>query len=178
MSAKKIPNTSSPLPGTEPLSIERWIKASVAAGKFQVFIMLTVQSLGRLDLVLSEQSKRLLQRFSAERETVEFSLEMNDHMTLAYLWILGAYEILRSIAQRLSKQPQRFREAKASLERIRIPLAKDEPAKKHAATDSAVAYPIFHFQHGVGRQVNQSTVFTRSELARVFLEGLESLIGP
>lgn len=156
--------------------MERWIKASVAAGKFEVFMMPAVQSLGKLDVVLSEQSNRLVQRFPAEGETMEFSLEMNDHMTLAYLWVLGAYEILRSIAQRLSTQPQRFKEAKASFERIRIPLAKYEPAKKHASTDSAVAYPIFHFQHGVGWQVNQSTVFTRSELSRDFWEGLESLI--
>jgi len=156
--------------------MERWIKASVAAGKFEVFMMSTVQSLGRLDLVLSEQSNTLVGRFPAERESMEFSREMNDHMTLAYLWVLGAYEILRSIAQRLRMQPKRFKEAKAYFERIRIPLAKYEPAKKYASTDSAVAYPIFHFQHGVGWQVNQSTVFTRSELSREFLEGLESLI--
>jgi hypothetical protein len=86
--------------------------------------------------------------------------------------------ILRSTAQRLSTQPQRFKEAKASFERIGIPLDKYELAKKDASTDSAVAYPIFHFQHGVGWRVDQSTIFTRSDLSREFLEGLESLISP
>jgi hypothetical protein len=32
--------------------MERWIKASLMAGKFEVFMMPTVQSLGGLDLAL------------------------------------------------------------------------------------------------------------------------------
>ena len=104
---------------------KRWVDASQKFDSYDIWIIPTIQG------------------------------DVGDHLTLSYLWVLGAYEIVRSLCQRAKEDPSFFptyrkelQNLKVEFVRIRIPLAKFEPAKKFSATDSCFAYPGFHVELG------------------------------
>jgi hypothetical protein len=67
----------------------------------------------------------------------------------------------------------RFQATKRQFARLRIPLAKMQPASGFAGEDNHIAYPGVDQEHGVAWQLNRSTVISRRELSDAFLEGLE-----
>lgn len=68
-----------------------------------------------------------------------------------------------------------IKSTKIDFERIRIPLAKFEPARRHQATDSAVAWPGVHPNLGLGWGVSNDKYVSRRQLADDLLSALEIL---
>lgn len=156
----------------------RWVNASHKLATFDQFIVVTAQGLGKLDSKLLKEDEMLVQ----QNTTSSPYGDMSDHITMSYLWVLGAYEIIRSLEQRareesdfLPEQTESLQQLKWRFERLRIPLAKFEAAKKHSDTDSHIAYPGVNTELGIAWQVSQDTWITRRELSDSMLELFESI---
>jgi hypothetical protein len=100
----------------------------------------------------------------------------------AHLWLLGAYEYVRMIAQRIDEDPSlateaaiaRIKEIKLLFARLRMPLAKLEPAGRHADTDYSIALPGVGSK-GLGWKVNDSLIIYQEELSDAFLAMLSAI---
>ena len=161
----------------------RWIDASVAAGAVEPFMMPIVQGLGRLDCRLIPEDARFSQLPEQARSSVHEGTLLTDRFTLSYLWVLGAYELVRTLDQRCRTNPattmpesfqSRLAALKRGMERLRIPLAKMEPARRFPS-DSAIAYPALSRDLGIAWQVAQDTYITRRELSDSLLDFLTDL---
>jgi hypothetical protein len=110
------------------------------------------------------------------------SIAIHEHITLSYLWVLGAYEFIRTLCDRVSvddleKTPAEVREilleVKRRFARVRMPLAKMEAASKHEDEDGPIAYPGMRHGVGVAWKLNANTLVPRRELSDALLESLE-----
>jgi hypothetical protein len=161
---------------------ERWLKVSIGLGRFEQQMMPLVQQLGRLDARLIQADEMWPDRFLEKDLSYEDSSTLHEHITLSYLWVLGAYEFIRTLCDRVNmddqeKTPTEVRnillEAKRRFARVRVPLAKMEPVSKFAAEDGPIAYPGLKRDAGVAWQLNPNTIVTRRELSDALLEALE-----
>ena len=145
-------------------------------------MVVVLQGLGRLDTALTEADKIFLADFEKTRDSLEESLKLNERFTLSYLWVLGAYELVRTICQRIKEKgsvvPEElageFVSLKKEFNRLRVPVAKMEPASGHKNTDSHIAYPAINTAKGIAWQVAQDVFITRQDLADRLLSVLES----
>jgi hypothetical protein len=100
-----------------------------------------VRALGRLDSFLRKESRSAV----GDLEETEFPnlSVIEDYLALSQLWVFGAYELLRSIDQKLSEgdfalpmtTSAKVKEMKMRFARIRVPLAKLEPANRFRLVD-------------------------------------------
>ena len=79
-----------------------WVKNSFAAVRFEKFLPVTIQMLGRLDCHLIDEDARFAGLPPAGREDIPESLRLNDRFTLSYLWVLGC---MRLFAQFINEHP-------------------------------------------------------------------------
>jgi hypothetical protein len=107
---------------------------------------------------------------------------LHEHITLSYLWVLGAYEFIRTLCDRIKmddheKTPEEVRnillEAKRRFNWVRVPLAKMEAVSEFATEDGPIAYPGLKAGVGVAWQLNPNTIVTRRELSEALLDALE-----
>jgi hypothetical protein len=157
---------------------KRWVDVSHKLASFDHFIIVTVQGIGKLDAKLVKEDEFLVQQGTASSPFGD----LGDHITMSYLWVLGAYELIRSLDQRaredsdfLPEQKESLQNLKWRFERLRIPLAKFEPAKRHVETDSHIAYPGINTKLGIAWRVANDTWITRRELSDAMLELVESI---
>lgn len=169
----------------EPLDNNRyqmWISFSHAVAKIEPFMVPIVQGLGRLDAWLVFESERYGSLPTEVRTTAAESIALNDRITLSYLWVLGAYELIRSIDQRKGivrgfsdAVKQLIGETKMYFNRVRVPLAKMEPAHQFKDSDGRIAYPYNHDSLGAAWRVSKTTVIARIDLSDHLLELLEEI---
>jgi hypothetical protein len=161
---------------------ERWLKVSIGLGRFEQQMWPLVLQLGRLDTRLIQADETWPDRFFQSNLSDEDSSALHEHITLSYLWVLGAYEFIRTLCDRVKmddqeKTPEEVRnillEAKRRFARVREPLAKMEPASKFATEDGPIAYPGLKPGAGVAWQLNPNTIVTRRELSDDLLQALE-----
>lgn len=158
----------------------RWVSASHGLTRYETFMVSTVQGLGRLDEFLAARDSRYVagEGYLSERFGI---LDFSDHITLSYLWVLGAYEIVRVMHQRerdsRSSLSTSINELLRQFARLRVPLAKFEPAERHKKTDFRIAYPVLNSDYGVAWQVSENTFISRRELSDQFLQLLEGEYG-
>ena len=142
-----------------------------------------VQGLGRIDIFLIQSDHKFGELKPKEIESSGASTALTDKFTLSYLWVLGAYELVRTIDQRCrattdllgSPITTTVNEVKRTFERLRVPLAKFEPAKRHEATDSHIAYPAINENLGVFWRVSPDKYIGRRELSDILLDLLERI---
>lgn len=160
---------------------ERWLKVSIGLARFDPFLPDLVQSLGKMDATLCETDVSLVEKYKqGGNANVDYEV-IQGHLTHSYLWILGSYEVIRTLTQSIKEKKsddpaevlERFQNAKKRFSRLRIPLAKFEAAKAHNKTDFKIAYPGFAYQIGIAWQVSDDVVISRQELSDLFLETLE-----
>jgi hypothetical protein len=159
---------------------ERWIKVSIGLMRFEPHLMGLVQSLGDMDVKLCGTDEKLVDDYCQKNISPDYE-NIQGHLTQSYLWVLGAYEVVRTLTQRMSENqcndpPQvfeSFRQVKARFARVRVPLAKFEPASIHKKTDSHIAYPGFAFDLGIAWQVSEGVIVSRRELSDALLSALE-----
>jgi hypothetical protein len=155
----------------------KWIQASQGLNHIEEFMIVVLQGLGRLDCQLISQDERFGQLPEKERGTVQESILLSDRTTLSYLWVLGAYELVRALDERCHSDTsllsdslmQQIRSTKHQIERLRIPLAKMEPAKRHA-TDSPIAYPALSLERGIAWQLGSDIYISRRDLSDSLLQ--------
>jgi hypothetical protein len=160
-----------------------WIRLSHKAAKFQPHMVVTIQGLGKFDAKLIAEDRHYLSLPEAERLGIDQSIELSDRFISSYLWVLGTYEVIRSIDQYCREnasllnveQASGLRGVKHLFERVRIPLAKFEPARRFSETDSTVAYPSLSREHGIAWQVADNVFTARGELSDCFLKLLRVL---
>lgn len=161
---------------------ERWIKLSIGLIRFEPHLMELVQSLGDIDVKLCKIDEILVDDYCQKNISPDYE-DIQGHVTQSYLWVLGAYEVVRMLTQRMSENqyndpPQileRFRQVKARFARVRVPLAKFEPASIHKKTDSHIAFPGFAFDAGVAWKVSEGVIVSRRELSDELLNALEHI---
>jgi len=157
--------------------MERWVKVSYKFASLypvnsaeQFGSVITIQKLARfehdIDVLEEEYRSKRSQGLS------EVPGELDRITTYSYLWVLGAYEIIRTLAQKT--QHALHIKTRDEFARLRIPLAKLEPSKKHASSDFAFPEPVFFSaSHEVGWTLNPNLVMTRKQLSEALLESLE-----
>jgi len=164
---------------------ERWTKASQGAEKIAGFASIQVQMLGRLDIELIEEdeSKRSILN-PEDRGSIaqDKSLLFMRHCTLSYLWVLGGYEIIRTVAERSQKGLiadsnllERISDTKNSFSRLRIPLAKFVAEDRHKNTDYPFAWPSTHNTLGVSWKISDNLFISRRQLSDDLLFVLETI---
>jgi len=156
--------------------ISRWLATLHILDKLDMDISIVVKQLAKLDNKLIEWSKKHDPRSRIEKGTLD---DFEEYLTISYLWVLGAYEIIRTIYQRCKEQnifPQvimdKIKDTKDYFTRIRVPLAKLEPAKKYKNTDYSIAFP-HNTKFGLGWLIGDNRCILRINLSDKFLELLE-----
>lgn len=95
----------------------------------------------------------------------------------AHLWVLGAYELVRMISERVHKDCsltmeeaiEKIQETKRQFERVRIPLAKREPSRRNALTDFPVAYAGIGSE-GLAWKIADDVVISQRQLSDALWE--------
>ncbi|RBL79373.1 hypothetical protein DDE05_58515 [Streptomyces cavourensis] len=162
---------------------ERWVKVSVGLARFNAHATVVAQGLGRLDAKLRLKDRQLVQAYAEKSSVLEDPDYVQDHLLQSYLWVLGAYELLRTLTQwvregkgGLTEQDlQNLTQARNRFERLRIPLAKMQAARRHQDTDGEIAYPGIDATTGIAWQLNPGLFISRGELSDVFLNTLEAV---
>ncbi len=159
---------------------QQWVTASFKSVNMSgigdtVYI---IQQLGMIDchLIANEHQNFL--------DNEEVSLGFNCHLTVSYLWVLGAYEIIRKLHGKVKGNDafkNEFKLLKDKIARLRMPLAKLEPMDKYKKTDYPIAWPGIQTQFGVCWQISEifipgqmcagdkAGIISRRELADEFL---------
>jgi len=159
----------------------RWVNASKVLEKVRPYMLVVAQGLGRLDAKLISEDAGPPQAPGDPVAATAEGLRLMDHLTLSYLWVLGAYELVRTIDQRCREDRSLFPHQttahlttlKHQFERLRIPLAKMEPAKRYRQTDGPIAFPAIHQTRGLAWQVSPNHFIPRRDLSDAFLAFLE-----
>lgn len=161
---------------------KEWIEVSFALGKAEPFFIPTIQGLGRLDskLIYADAKSSPPQ---GKTFYIDESAELTDRFTYSFLWVLGAYELIRTLDQRCRANPMLLGEEinnkvnilKHKIGRLRVPLAKMEPARKYKETDEPIAYPAFHKTLGISWRISNTTYITRRELSDEALSLFEEI---
>ncbi len=167
---------------TEPNRLKRWEKACRIFWGVEDWLTILGNQLGRLDVELIDEEVSLVKNarpIPGGGRQIEFGRQL----IFAYLWVLGAYEFVRVLNQRQKENTAFFCERlpnsrllKQRFERIRIPLAKLEPAKKHRKTDFSIAFPLIDpKRQSIGWSVAPGVMITRRELSDELLAFLEQV---
>lgn len=181
---------------------ERWISASHGLAKVDIWIgkdrklagipglFHQAQRLGRFDVELDYGENLVAQAIKLQKTPgatlPDAALILPDrHIYQSYLWVLSAYELIRTVDQACSKDntiygaalSQEIKDYKHEIERLRVPLAKVEPAKRHKSTDFAMAYPLWINDREVAWQVSATNTISRKRLSDGLLTLLEKLKG-
>lgn len=89
--------------------------------------------------------------------------DLSDHITSSYLWVLGVYELVRTLDQFAKKDDSplnhmrdEIQTYKRKINRLRIPLAKMEAASSNP-DDSPIAYPGVNRYLGLAWQLMKMT---------------------
>ncbi len=160
---------------------ERWIKVSIGLMRFEPHMMPLVQQLGRLDVRLILADATWIETTRKKNANPNDGDALHEHITQSYLWVLGAYEVVRTLWEMMKDGKDNvpadvvdhFQRVKKRFARVRMPLAKMQPASGFSE-DSHVAYPGLHQEYGVAWQLNGTTILSRRELSDAFLEALEA----
>lgn len=146
----------------------RWIRSNMDLG-----LPHHIQMLGIVDSELRGIRRQHI--FDDQGRPIEDengTLVLERYQIKAHLWVLGAYEVVRMISQRLWKDDslaQEFsietvQEIKKLFERIRIPLAKLEASKRYKKTDYDVPSAGVG-ERGIGWQVSNDTIIYQEHLS-------------
>lgn len=79
---------------------ERWVNASHGLGRVEALMVPTAQGLGILDCRLIAEDVRFEELSEPERGTIQESVLLTDRFTLSSLWVMGAYELVRTFDER------------------------------------------------------------------------------
>jgi len=177
--------------GNENPSIrQQWVTASFVVDKSYPlqFLLPQIQWLGMLDENIRQWETRNLEDPSAPNRTSDTAImELSYWYFLSYLWVLGAYEVIRTLSQKVKdiqkvKKTRIFRkeivrklaETRDFFAEARVPLAKLEPRRLKDHT-TAIAFPMIFPEKGFGWRISSDISqpgrdISRRELSNAFLD--------
>lgn len=160
--------------------IEKWVFYSYALNKLLPlqFLLPITHMLGIHDAILRKWESEFFSKppIPTESEMLKNNLKMYE----SYLWVLSAYEVVRTLSQKSDQNEglfnasvtEKIRKTKHKLEEIRIPLAKLEPRRGNKG-ETALAIGG-QFENSYGWIVEPGGKFySRLELAEAVLELLK-----
>lgn len=149
------------------------IKASAYIGsKLDVMASADIQNLFVMAYYLEELNGEIAAYLARPLdEDGKPSFALPNALFMSYLWILGTYEVVRALRQRVKESPEKFTDDVAKivdetcsfLTRIRVPLAKYEASGKYRNEDVGVAFPIA-IDGGIGWALNGRDAVMFSEI--------------
>lgn len=165
---------------------EQWQQASHQSFWFEHELnelLWLVQMMGREDAAIYVYEQLLnadAENIAAGKPTPEIDERLNSMIWRSYTWILAAYELIRTIAQRLKMAVgnadlyEQAKDVRDQFARLRVPLAKFEPVKKHP---SDLPFPRGCVQPGRGLcwLVSSDQIISRMELSDQLLVLLHAL---
>lgn len=160
---------------------DRWVYSAYALWHVIPYMVSIVQGLGKLDSKLASEDIDYLKLTAEQKKHPAVTSKVYERITISYLWVLGAYEIIRTLDQRLRNDPSlatenfrnRVNKLKQKYARLRVPLAKLEPSRKFRNQDGPIALPAMHNELGISWQISENTYINRRELSDDFLLFLE-----
>lgn len=164
---------------------DQWVNISPALTKIEDFLIYPIQSLGRLDSKLIIDDNRFSAFAIEGNHTRDELFELMDYYTSSYLWVLGLYELVRTLHEMCKKDRNILGEEltnklgvlKNKIGRLRMPLAKLEPSKMYKNTDfSRVAF-VLNSSFGASWVISGTTFIARRELADDALVLFEEIKG-
>jgi hypothetical protein len=155
----------------------RWVYTSYALAKVEPYMVLLAQQLGRLDAKLILEDNRYSHLLPAQRESTQECLQLDERLALSYLWVLGSFELLRTLLERIGNGTTQFdasvtkkvEAVKKKIAQLRSPLAK----LKNTSGEATIPYPSLHEQLGISWRISETTYISRRELSESFLDLLE-----
>lgn len=158
---------------------EKWIKNQDALMEIHDMLLVPYQGIALIDAKLVIEDKNVV-----DGNPTGYKGDLGPHLTQSYLWVLGAYEIIRTMSQyannkknedtKIGQFKEEIRELKHTFERIRIPLAKFEAANKNPEGHT-YAYPIFDKVLGTCWSISNTEFISRRLLSDDFLKIMEKL---
>ncbi|WP_218072676.1 hypothetical protein [Escherichia coli] len=146
---------------------KRWVDCSHAITAHKQWSTITLQHLGALDSRLVNDDAELIKTGYLKNPMHDLS----DHITSSYLWVLGMYELVRTLDQfakndgsPLNHVRNEIQIYKRKINRLRIPLAKMEAASSNS-DDSPIAYPGLNQALGLAWHLNEHDWISRRELS-------------
>lgn len=142
-----------------------------------------VQLLGIVDAELRGIRREwLYDEAGVPREDEHRILLSERAMIQAHLWVLGVYEYVRMLDERLRMDPslacdasiEAVSKTKHLFSRLRMPLAKLEPERRHKADDYQVPLPGIG-PDGLGWQLNDELIVYQEQLSDAFMTMLCAL---
>lgn len=165
------------------MRVWRWQLAITAIRSIEPNLEFLLGTLAKIDqdLYARDQRHKEMAKDPSSTKLSEW-VTVQDATGLSYLWLLGAYEAIRTLDQRFREmKPAATQRHQASInlkhqyERLRVPLAKLEPSNRNRATDYAFPRPGIDDDRGIAWEVAQGVAISRSQLSDQFLSLLESL---
>lgn len=150
----------------------KWLHASQAVRTVNPILVTVVRGLGLLDRDLIDKDEKLFQDLIGKDKS-QPSTELLSHYTLSFLWVFGAYELVRTVVEAIGRQklklpkgiPQRLTELRDKrLGRLRMPLAKVQ-ASGQFQTDSAIPPASLRKNKGTTWEVNSGVAISRKEVS-------------
>lgn len=156
---------------------EEWIKNQDALMEIHDLLIVPYQGIALIDAQLVIEDKNIV-----DGNSTGFKGDLGPHLTQSYLWVLGAYEIIRTMSQyadngkdtKISQFKDEIRKLKHTFERLRVPLAKFEAARKNPEGHT-YAYPIFDKVLGTCWSISNTEFISRRLLSDDFLKIMEKL---
>jgi hypothetical protein len=152
---------------------EQWVEASIGFADLHTVATVYMQGLGRLDIELLWTDANRQRRNGNSDLLSALETDLTLPIMLSQLWVLGAYELVRALDEKRRSNvlslsldlEHKLIALKRQFERLRIPLAKLEPADRWKKTDFDVAMPALHETSGISWAVAPGVFIPRRELA-------------
>jgi hypothetical protein len=163
---------------------DNWVTASYALTAVDTHLVPICQRMGNLDCNLVDLDIELSKYHTENGANYHFQMALNEIDIFAYLWVLGSYEMIRTMSHKLDEFQSKLaidskedvRNVKHLFERLRVPLAKVEPSRKHDLTDYYFPIPLFNYAKGIAWAVSDDVVITRRQLSDELLELFLSIL--
>jgi len=156
---------------------KRWAEVGRIAGKTEPKLSQVLFGLGRQDVKIRAEEQMIQSELLDGLPSQHLALQIIDHATVSYMWVMALYEVVRTLHQRLrAVSPDtaaKVAVAKREFERIRIPMAKLEAASRFPE-DSPFAWPSMDRLKGMSWYLSGELMISRAELAELFLSTVES----
>lgn len=79
---------------------KKWVEVSHIFRQINQWFSIIIQGLGRLDCELIYEDNLFLSLSKNDQETITESFKLSGRYTHSYLWVLGLYELIRTLDQK------------------------------------------------------------------------------
>ena len=161
--------------------ISEWVEGSIGLRFIDMLLIGNTQGLGLLDSELIQEFPGIKEDLKSEEDR----LKKLRHITLSELWVMGAYELIRTIDEMASKRKEdlgvkiitKIKETLTKFTEIRVPLTKFQKSGQKELFSGLASKCEFDEKKGLGWKIIfsykkkfETKVFYRKDLADELLE--------